>query len=82
MEGYTPKPVMFNEDDHFDFDKEFNNFIAATDVHASWGYFDYRKKDEPFEEGYQSVPVDWGKNSGRKKGFFNLLKEMTGAENR
>lgn len=81
MEGYSPKPIMFNEDDHFDFSKEFNNFIAATNVHASWGYFDYRKKDEPFAEGYQSVPVDWGINSERKKGFFNLLKEMTGAVN-
>jgi hypothetical protein len=20
--GYTPKPILFNEDDHYDFDKE------------------------------------------------------------
>jgi hypothetical protein len=77
-EGYTPKPIYFNEDDHFDFDKESNNFIAATSMHASWGYFDYRMKDEPYEEGYQSIPVDWGINSERKKGFFSLLKEITG----
>lgn len=82
IEGFTLKPVMFNEDDHYDFDKGVNNFLAATSVHASWGFFDFRKKGEPFEEGYQSVPVDWGINSERKKGFFNLLKEMTGVENR
>jgi len=34
--------------------------------------------DEPFECGYQSVPVDWGINSARKKAFFALLKEITG----
>jgi hypothetical protein len=33
---------------------------------------------ESFENGYQSVPVDWGINSARKKQFFNLLKEITG----
>jgi len=76
--GYTPKPILFNEDDHYDFDKEWNNFIAAIKGNASWGYFDYRMKGEPFEAGYQSVPVDWGINSERKKAFFNLLKEITG----
>jgi hypothetical protein len=76
--GYTPKPILFNEDDHFDFDKEWNNLTAAIKGYASWGYFDYRMKDEPFESGYQSVPVDWGINSERKRAFFNKLKEITG----
>ena len=74
---YKGQPIVFNEDDHFDFDKPYNNFIAATKVHASWGYFDYRMKDESFAEGYQSMPADWGINSERKKGFFGLLKKMT-----
>jgi hypothetical protein len=78
VEGYTPKPILFNEDDHFNFDKDWNNFTAALKGYASWGYFDYRMKDEPFECGYQSVPVDWGINSARKKEFFKLLKEITG----
>jgi len=78
VDGYTPKPVLFNEDDHFDFEKEQNNFISAVKGYASWGFFDFRMKDEGFEQGYQSVPVDWGINSERKKGFFNLLKEITG----
>ncbi len=42
----------------------------------------HQMKGESFEEGFQSVPVDWGINSDRKKGFFNLLKEMTSVENR
>ena len=77
--GYAPKPIVYNEDDHFDFDKPMNNFVAATSVYASWGYFDYRMKDEGFKEGYQSVPVDWGINSERKKGFFNLLENIFGS---
>jgi hypothetical protein len=76
--GYSPKPIVFNEDDHFNFDQEENNFTSAIGVYASWGYFDYRMKDEGFAEGYQSVPVDWGINSDRKKGFFGLMKEITG----
>lgn len=74
---YKGQPIVFNEDDHFDFDKPYNNFIAATKAGASWGYFDYRMKDEGFAEGYQSMPADWGINSERKKGFFGLLKKMT-----
>lgn len=76
--GYRPVPILFNEDDHFDFDKPFNNFIAAVSKYASWGYFDYRMQDEGFEQGYQSIPVDWGMNSERKRGFFNLAKRITG----
>jgi hypothetical protein len=78
VSGYKPVPIVFNEDDHFNFDQPKNNFAAAVSAYASWGYFDYRMKDEGFEDGYQSVPVDWGINSERKKGFFKLLKEITG----
>lgn len=77
-EGYRPMPILFNEDDHFGFDQPENNFTAAIRVHASWGYFDYRMKQEGFREGYQSVPVDWQTNSQRKRGFFKLLSEITG----
>ena len=78
LSGYRPMPILFNEDDHFDFDKPANNFIAAIGEYASWGYFDYRMKGEGFDEGYQSVPVNWGISSARKKGFFKLLSEITG----
>jgi hypothetical protein len=29
-------------------------------------------------EGYQSIPVDWGLSSERKRGFFRLLQTITG----
>jgi len=76
---YRPMPVLFNEDDHFDFDKPQNNFLSALSVYASWGYFDYRMPGEGFDDGYQSVPVNWGLSSPRKKAFFGLLKGITGA---
>jgi hypothetical protein len=76
--GYRPMPILFNEDDHFDFDQPMNNFIAAVGEYASWGYFDFRMKGEGFDEGYQSVPVNWGISSERKKGFFKLCAEITG----
>ena len=78
--GYHSMPILFNEDDHFDFDKPQNNFTAAVTEYASWGYFDFRMKDEGFDEGYQSVPVNWGISSARKRGFFKLLGEMSGSE--
>lgn len=76
--SYVAMPIIFNEDDHFDFDKPMNNMIAAFKAHTSWGYFDFRMKGEGFEQGYQSVPVDWGINSDRKKAFFGKLKEIAG----
>lgn len=75
-EGYHYQPILFNEDDHFDFDKLVNNFTAATKAYASWGYFDYRMEGEVFTDGYQSVPVDWSISSDRKRGFFNKIKEI------
>ncbi|MDD4109506.1 MAG: hypothetical protein PHH93_12380 [Prolixibacteraceae bacterium] len=76
--GYRGQPILFNEDDHFDFDKPENNFVNAVKEYASWGYFDYRFEGEGFEYGYQSVPVDWKISSERKRSFFNKLKEITG----
>ncbi len=78
--GYTPKPILFNEDDHYDFDKPRNNFTAATSAHASWGFFDFRRAGEGFDEGYQSVPVNWGISSARKRGFFDLVASLSGLE--
>jgi hypothetical protein len=76
---YRNQPILFNEDDHFDFENESSNMVAAIKSRASWGYFDYRMKDEGFACGYQSVPVDWGINSDRKRRFFNKVCEITGA---
>ncbi len=78
VQGYRTMPIVFNEDDHFEFDKPLNNFTAAVGERASWGYFDFRMKGEGFDDGYQSVPVNWKISSERKRGFFKLLREITG----
>ena len=77
VEGYRTMPVLFNEDDHFLFDQPENNMMAAVGEYASWGYFDPGASD--YADGYQCPPVNWGINSPRKKAFFGLLKEVTGA---
>lgn len=76
VEGYRPMPIVFNEDDHFDFDKPDNNFVAAISAGASWGYFDPGASD--YSDGYQCPPVQWGINTERKKRFFSLVEAMTG----
>jgi hypothetical protein len=76
--GYRPMPILFNEDDHFGFDQPANNFQAAISEYASWGYFDFRMQGEGFDEGFQSVPVNWSISSDRKRGFFRMLSEITG----
>jgi hypothetical protein len=77
--GYRPLPILFNEDDHFDFDQPKNNLLAALGAYASWGYFDYRMTGESFDDGFQSVPVNWQIASPRKRAFFAKLREITGS---
>lgn len=81
MEAYRPMPIVNNEDDQIwrsqGFDGE-NNFTACVKNRASWGYFDFRQKGEPFDEGFQSVPVNWAISSDRKRAYFRLLAEITG----
>ena len=85
LPSYTPKPILFTEDDHFDFDKPENNFVSALSAYASWGYFDPGDAAGgasvfgDYRDGYQNVPVNWGINTDRKRGFFELLSEITGA---
>jgi hypothetical protein len=73
--AYRPMPILFNEDDHFDFDQPANNMMKAVGAYASWGYFDPGKSD--YADGYQCPPVNWGINTERKQAFFNLLKQVT-----
>ena len=79
VDGFRVMPIINNEDDHFDFEKETNNLTTSLKNYVSWGYFDYRLRGETnIIEGYQTVPVDWGINSQRKKAFFEKIKEITG----
>jgi len=74
--GYRPMPVLFNEDDHFDFDQPSNHLVAAIGERCSWGYYDPGMND--YSDGFQSPPVRWEINTPRKKGFFDLVRAITG----
>ena len=74
--GYTPKPILFNEDDQYNFDQPTNNFTAAIGEYCSWGY--YEQGTNNYADGYQSPPVNWGINTKRKQEFFKLVGEIIG----
>jgi hypothetical protein len=76
--GDRPVPIVFNEDDHFEFEQADNNLKRAVGEYASWGYFDYRMQNEGYDDGYQSVPVNWGISSDRKRQFFEAVRAITG----
>ena len=82
LPSYRGQPIVFNEDDHFEFGKPQNNMLSALRAYASWGYFDYRMSGERFDDGYQSVPVNWTISSPRKREFFELLSRVTGVGSR
>jgi hypothetical protein len=94
MAAATPKPIVNNEDDSpwsprrlepgqkppgWDTDGITNNFMACVKNDVSWGYFDWRQDGEDFDEGFQSVPVNWQISSQRKRTFFDLVAEITGS---
>ncbi len=78
VSGYNNKPILINEDDHYNFNEASNNLVTAIGDYVSWGFFDFRREGEGYEQGYQSVPVDWGINSQRKQEFFAKIREITG----
>jgi hypothetical protein len=85
LRSYRGQPILFNEDDHFDFERPWNNFAAALSRHASWGYFDPgtgaggTSAAGNYRDGYQLVPVNWAINTSRKRAFFDLVAKVTGA---
>lgn len=86
-EAYRPVPIVVNEDDQpwrveeQGWGEKGNNFVEAVRNRASWGYFDFRQREESqnFNAGYQSIPVNWQISSERKRQFFQLLAEITGS---
>ena len=79
LPGYRPMPILFNEDDHENFDQPENNFASAIAARTSWGWFDYRRRGEALSDGFQSPPVDWSMTSSRKRAFFAYVAEITGS---
>lgn len=74
--GYRAMPILFNEDDHFDFSQPANNLLSALGEYCSWGYFDPGASN--YVDGYQCPPVNWGLNTERKRGFFGLIERIIG----
>ena len=77
--AWRPRPIVVNEDDHFDFDLDDNHMKAALRAHLSWGYFDPGSittwpSPQPtvgdYLNGYQAVPINWGPSTPLKKAFF------------
>ncbi len=85
LPSYRPMPIVFNEDDHFEFDRPASNLRAALDAYASWGFFDPgtaaggSSARGDYAEGYQLVPVNWRINTPRKRAFFDMVRRITGA---
>jgi hypothetical protein len=82
--SFQGQPIFFNEDDHFDFDQESNNFANALENRAGWGFFDPgpgaggSAAYGDYEVGYQNPPINWTINTQRKESFFWFLGEVTG----
>jgi hypothetical protein len=85
LSAYRPMPIVWNEDDHFDFDRPESNAAAALSRHSSWGYFDPGDAAGggstfgDYRSGYQSLPIDWGMHTPRKRAFFGWLREVAGS---
>ncbi|MEC7733718.1 MAG: hypothetical protein VX981_04015 [Chloroflexota bacterium] len=83
LSDWVDMPILFNEDDHFEFDKEKNNFNCAINSYAGWGYFDPgagaggNAAFGDYENGYQLIPVNWSINTNRKKDYFRYLDAIT-----
>ena len=82
--SFRGQPIFFNEDDHFDFDQDSNNFATALENRAGWGFFDPgpgaggSAAYGDYEVGYQNPPINWTINTQRKESFFWYLGEVTG----
>ena len=80
---YRGQPIFFNEDDHFDFNKNLNNFTEALRQRAGWGFFDPghgaggSAAYGDYINGFQNPPINWTINTQRKKEYFFLLKKIT-----
>ena len=72
LEGYRQMPILFNEDDHENFDHAENNCAAAVAEHVSWGWFDFRRKGEPFEERLSVTAGELGYFIASKARVFHL----------
>jgi len=62
LPSYRSMPIVINEDDHFNFEKETNNFIVAIQNYVSCGYFDVSKKAGIFTQLFGLSAIVAGDN--------------------
>lgn len=79
---FRGQPILFNEDDHFDFENSSNNTVSALTERTGWGFFDpgpgaggYPAYSD-YVFGYQNIPINWTINTPRKKSFFQFLSKL------
>jgi len=72
------KPILFNQDDHYDFQSDENHLTVAAMAYAGWGFHDYRRPGEDIHQGLDTPPVDWRPYSLRKYRFLHRLARLTG----
>lgn len=86
IDTYKGKPIVNNEDDRpwrtqeQGWDEYGNNLAVSVQNFSSWGFFDFRLEEENtlFNEGYQSLPINWQISSPRKQAFFDQVAKITG----
>lgn len=88
LSSYRLMPILYDEDDHYEFENPVNHFKAAISVYSGWGYFDNGGETTStthsnpaignYRDGYQNIPVNWGLSTPRKQAFFKLVKEISG----
>lgn len=86
MDVYKGTPIVNNEDDRPWRTKEQgwgdygNNLAVSVQNFTSWGFFDFRLEEENdlFNEGFQSLPINWQISSPRKQAFFDQVAKITG----
>eukprot|EP01006_Ploeotia_vitrea_P031843 TRINITY_DN64142_c0_g3_i1.p1 TRINITY_DN64142_c0_g3~~TRINITY_DN64142_c0_g3_i1.p1 ORF type:complete len:364 (+),score=16.62 TRINITY_DN64142_c0_g3_i1:14-1105(+) len=66
---HNPKPIVFNEDDHGNFQSMDSNLMHAVHGGASWGFLCCcsAKSQGDYWKGYQCPPVDWSGSRGTCK---------------
>lgn len=80
---YRGQPIFFNEDDHFDFNENLNNFTEALRQRVGWGFFDPghgaggSAAYGDYINGFQNPPINWTINTQRKKEYFSLMNKIT-----
>eukprot|EP01084_Bolivina_argentea_P194601 333914_1 len=73
------KPILFTEDNNFNFNSTSNNFKSAIEGHASWGCMLTCNSNDggDYQDAYQCPPTSWAIDTNRKAAFFEAVANYT-----